>query len=721
MNILLYIFRFFYRIRWWLVLGPLLVTLFMVWKTRTMQHTYEVQMTVYTGVVSGYGIESEELGTQNWNILNNTLQNIINIITSKETLKNVSLHLYARSMIHGNPDKDNDYITARNYKQLYAITPPDVRKLIDKSSEEKTVENLLAYEKPTRDNFVYGLFNWYHPHYSYSALRNILVKRVDNSDILDISYTSNDPGIVYQTLSILNEVYVREYKTLQFGTTNNVIRYFEQELARIGDELRNKEDSLTIYNVENRIINYDKQTEQVTALDRDYELRYQEVMLAYNSSKAAIKHLEGGISENLKTLKQNAEFLSRLNRISGLSSTIAEMNAFRQDTLQYGASNTYGSITEYKKQLEKEESDFKDFAQGYSNQKYTKDGYPTSNFVSQWMDELLKHEKASAELNVMDEFKKELDMQYSHFSPIGSTIKRQERGIDFTEQSYLSILGSLNAARLRLKSLEMNSASLKVINPPTFPLDSKPTKRKSLVLGAFVGSVLFIFGIFLLIELLDRTLRDRIRTERITSGKVLAAFPRPGKLRQRIHDKASREKAAQFLGNQLYGYFSTTNLPRIINFLNIEPQNDMEVIAQELTSYWQNQGMKVRLISHEKDFKASSREFLFAQNLGEIIPDEGDDVVIVMHAPLKESPVPPLFLRDSSISLLLVRADKEWKDSDHILFRKLRKRGGDSPIFLCLTSAEKSVVESFTGMLPPYSAIRKFFYRYYQLGLTSAK
>ncbi len=714
MNILLHIFRFIYRIRWWIIIAPIIVTAVVVWKTRNMEQTYHSDMTIYTGVVSGYGIESEEFNSQNWNILNNTLQNIVNIITSKETLKKVAIRLYARNMIHGNLDKDNEYIKAEHYKALLATTPEDVKKLIDKSSEDKTVQNLLAYEIPTHDNFIYGLF-----HYSYTALQHINVKRIDNSDILEVTYSSNDPGIVYQTLKILNEVYVEEYKTIQFGSTNNVIKYFEQELKKVGRELQQKEDSLTAYNIENRVINYDKQTEEVTSLDREYELRYQDVLMAYNSAQAAIKHLDEGLNENQKTIKSNTEFLFRLKKISDLSATISEMKTFNQDSLKQ-PTNAVHSLDDYKDQLKQEETDFKSFATEYSNRKYTKDGYPTSNFVSQWIDELLKFEKANAEIKVMEDFKTELDLLYSHFSPIGSTIKRQERAINFTEQSYLSILGSLNAARLRLKSLEMNSASLKVLNPSTFPLDSEPTKRKTIVAGAFFGSVVFIFGIFLLIELLDRTLRDRNRTESITSTKVLSAFPRPGKLRQRIYDKACREKAAQQLANQLYGYLSTDRETNIINLLSIDELSNSNEVAEELLAYWKDQGIGVSIVSCESDFNVSSKEFLFAQQLKNITSAH-NDVVIVVHAPLKETPIPRPLLNEASINLLIVRADKGWKDSDQILLDDLKKVEDKTPTSICLFNSDKIVVEEFTGLLPPYSVFRKLVHRYYQLGLTSAK
>jgi hypothetical protein len=147
MEFLQYIFRFLYRIRWWLIIAPLLVALAVFLGTRNMERSYPVDMTIYTGIVSGYAMETGETSVQNSTVVNNTIDNIINIILSKETLREVCLHLYARHMIYGDPDKDNEYISAANYSHLQRITPAEVKMLIDTTSEEKTVENLKGYEK----------------------------------------------------------------------------------------------------------------------------------------------------------------------------------------------------------------------------------------------------------------------------------------------------------------------------------------------------------------------------------------------------------------------------------------------------------------------------------------------------------------------------------------------------------------------------------------------
>ena len=118
MEYILYLSRFMYRIRWWLILGTGAITLLAIILTTNMKRTYSVDTTLYTGVVSGYSIEDGG-GVTDWAATQNAIDNLINIIRAESTLKRVSLRLYARNLIHGDPDKDNNYITAEHYRQLY--------------------------------------------------------------------------------------------------------------------------------------------------------------------------------------------------------------------------------------------------------------------------------------------------------------------------------------------------------------------------------------------------------------------------------------------------------------------------------------------------------------------------------------------------------------------------------------------------------------------------
>ena len=58
MEYILYISRFLYRIRWWLLIGTAIITFAVYYfGKRMIGKTYNVEATLYTGAASGYNLE----------------------------------------------------------------------------------------------------------------------------------------------------------------------------------------------------------------------------------------------------------------------------------------------------------------------------------------------------------------------------------------------------------------------------------------------------------------------------------------------------------------------------------------------------------------------------------------------------------------------------------------------------------------------------------------
>ena len=719
MEYILYFCRFLYRIRWWLIFGSAIITLAVILATMNMKRTYTVEATLYTGVVSGYTIEGT--GTTDWAATNNAIDNLVNIIKAESTLKRVSYRLYARNMINGNLEKDNQYLTAESFREIYNRTKGNkdgkaLLALIDKNSEEETVLNMKRYERPTPDNFIYGLFYWNHWHYSYEALKNITVTRKGSSDLLQISYSSGDPGIAYNTINILLEEFVDEYRAIRYGETDKVIEYFRQELARVGRELRVAEDSLTTYNIEKRVINYYDETKEIAAINKEFELREQDIQLAYSSSRAMLDELEKQLDINIQQLRTNAQFVNSLNQVSALTSKISEIESFTS-----GSSETESQrLNDYRAQLKIATNNLETFSEQYVEHSHTKEGIAKSTIVEQWLEQILVFEKAKAELEVIQKSRQNLNDKYIFFAPVGSTIKRKERMIDFTERNYLSTLESYYDALMRKKNLEMTSATLKVLNPPAFPIAAEPTNRRKVVLIAFLASLLFITGFFLLIELLDHTLRDKMRAERITKGKVLGAFPARARLKYKNFNNAYISIATKFLSSSILGFFNEKkeNMPYIVNFISTEPGDGKSYLSENLLEYWNNMGMKVRKLSYETDFDINDSKYLLAENIRDISPNLNEDVLIVEYPNLKDNNVPSKLLEEANLNLLVTRADRSWKEADKLIYEKLKTQTGETPLYFYLNKTSREAAENFTGMLPPYTYLRKLGYRLSQLGLT---
>ncbi|GAB1373917.1 hypothetical protein MASR1M46_07980 [Bacteroidales bacterium] len=712
------IVKMIFRIRYWLLLLPLITALFAIYQTRNMQRAYVVNTTIYTGIASGFTIETgTEGGKVDWGSVNNRIDNLISVIKSKSTLRNVSLRLYAQQMIYGDSLQDNNYIRAENYRSLVRITPKNVLALIDKSSEEKTIENLNSYEKASPQNFVYGLFNWYHRHFSYSALSNIQVSRIYDSDMLQIQYSSDDPGVAYNTLKILNDEFVKQYELLRYGETNNVVEYFRTELARLGAKLRESEDSLTQYYVDKRVINYPKQTEMVTALTRDYDLIYNATLLKYTSSSQMVEELEKKIKDQTRLIESNTIFIDKLNNLAKLSEHAARLKTFKNDTSSVSVYSR--EIDYYNKLLAEAENDLKSFTKSSDSQRYTKEGIATTTFVDQWIAELILREKSGAELKVMDEVKRTLEKEYTYFAPIGSIINRKEREINITEQSYLSLLSSLNTALMRQKTLEMSSATLKAIDPPVFPVSPSPSKRKTIVLVSYFGTLILILGFFILVELIDRTVRDKNRAERLIPAKVLGVFPRKNVIRFKGYNREYEKIATNYLANSIVTYLNPKERPDIINFISSDSGVGKSHLCELLSEYWIERGLRIRVISWEDDISPESREYILSLNLTDLFDYDNEDIIIVEHRSVLKSTIPVGLLREASLNLFVVRADKVWREIDKIAFERLIQQAQSTPVHLYLTNVKRENAESFMGMLPPYSRFREFIYKIIQFGLTS--
>lgn len=713
MNSLLYICRFIYHIRLWLILAPIILATIVFYLTRNEPLIYEVNTSIYTGVISGENVIVSEPGSAMTSVQNAKMENMIVILTAANTLKKVSVKLYAECMIYGDPNQNNNYINASTYRKLLEKTPKEVYALIDKKSKEKTIANLTEYMNKNTENFVYGLFYWNDPHFSYSALSKIVVKRIGLSDMININYSSDDPGLAYNTLRILTGIFSKQYDEIRFAGTSDVINFFQDELSKVGKRLSLSEDSLTNYNIKNKVINYGEQTKQIAAMDRDFKLSYEDNLRKYYGSKALVDALEKRMGDNVKILKNNSEFLTRLKNISDLTTYITEMDmGIGPDTVKSAGGNV-------KKKLRDAEKEFKDFSDSFYREKYSKEGYPNDEIVNQWAEEVLSLQEYTAEKETLEAWKRDLDKQYEYYSPIGATLKRKEREIDFTEANYLSLLKGQNDAVLRQKNIAMTASTLKVVAPPTYPLSAKPTKRKMFVMAGYMAGLLLTLALFFVAELLSKTLKDKYRAKRLTKGQIIGAFPLLNFSKYRGYDESKNRIIAKQLANTLTFYFKDKS-PQIINMLSIEKNEGKSYIARYLLEYWQEQGLKVKHIDWEADFIDKSRQLILGDNLKNIVDFSDSDILIVEFEYLNQQFISGNFLQDASVNMLVCNADRTWKNTDQEIYSKLLQLAKNIPLLIVLNFVSLSVSEEFTGLLPPYPKLRKFAYKFFHLGLNSS-
>jgi hypothetical protein len=372
-----------------------------------------------------------------------------------------------------------------------------------------------------------------------------------------------------------------------------------------------------------------------------------------------------------------------------------------------------------KTQLTRAEKDINKLAAKLSDEVASTNNVSYETLVNSWLEQVVIRERTTAQIEARDIMREKLDKDFLYFSPIGATINRKERNISFVEGNYMSIMGALNQAILRQKNLEMTAATLKVMNPPLFPLNSSATNRRMIILAVMLGAWVFTVFYFFLIELLDRTLRDKSRAKRLTKQEVLGVYPMDS-LRYRRYNRAIDEMAIKQISTNILPYLNAHN-GHVVNLLSTETRDGKSHIAKNLEAYWTSMGLKVRRYTYDEDFQSETEDYVQAQGIKSICPDlQDDEIAIVEYPVLKRNPMQANLLNEAAINLVVARANRTWKDTDNLILKRLLDmKQEDTPILLLLTQADRGALEEFTGQLPPYTKFKNLEYRLFQLGLTA--
>ena len=718
MDLFRYIVRFLYKIRWYLIILPLIALIVAWFMTRNMDRVYDTNTTIYTGMITGYNIEGG-IGSAGGQSQTN-ITNLMLLITTDATIHEVSLRLFARCMMYGNPNKDNNYISSEHFRQLNNSVPADVKALINHNSENATYANLKAYERPSQDNYLFGLLN-YHPYFGINNITaRLKVLQLQRSDIIDIGYSANDAGIAYNTLDILNEVFARQYAQLRYGETNNVIKFFEREVARLYRILTNAEDDLIRYNVEKRIINYAEQTKALTGLDANQQTSDNTLLMNETSTRALMDYLERQLGDRAKIIKANKDFTNQITDISRIQSRISNLRLMSSEGNESGVESQL-ELAKAERMLQAATNNVRGLVKDIEAGTYsTETGVKAGDMISRWLDQVILLEETKAKKGAQDIMRQKLDKQILYYAPIGATIGRKDRHISFIEGNYMEMLKALNAARLRQRNLQMTTATLRVLNPPMFPMNAQPTNRLMILLGAFLLTFLLTAMYFFIIELLDRTLRDRMRSERITKIPVMGCFPKESTLRYRRFNKTIADMAMRQLSKALLPHFKEGQ-QNVLNLLSTDAANGKSYLAQELENYWISIGLQVRRLTYDEDFLAEDSRFIMAKDIKDICPDIlPNEIAIIEYPNLDDHSIPSALLNIGTVNLMVTRANRTWKDVDQKALKELQSQLEDqNTLYMYLTEAQRYAVEEFVGQLPPYTKFNNFVYRISQMGLTA--
>ena len=413
----------------------------------------------------------------------------------------------------------NDFdknIIEKDYFVSNPIVPPGVKK----SDYDKTVKNLTKFYASSDTNFIYGLLHYgENNHYSIRSISEIQIYRINNSDLVRLVYHSDDPGICMQTLKILSQVFMKNYKLLRVGETDLVVQYFEEQVRLSDERLQKAEDRLLQFNEKNNIINYYEQSKAIAGQKEKLEVAFQNEQIRLSGSASSLNEIETHLTAR-DSLYLKSDAINQLKKELSEVTTKIISNAPTKD-YDERTSKAIAKLRLRQNELRNKIKLYVDQLYLYS---HSTQGLPVSNMLDEWLKNTISYVEAKAALIVLSRRKLDFVKTYQKYAPLGAMLKRIEREIKVAEQSYLELLRSLNLAKMKQQNLEM-ATNIKIVDPPYFPISAIASKTKLLVIAAFLFGFIFIAFVILVLEYFDSSMRNPSRVIKETEMKFGGAYP----------------------------------------------------------------------------------------------------------------------------------------------------------------------------------------------------
>jgi uncharacterized protein involved in exopolysaccharide biosynthesis len=696
--------------------------------TQNTKKEYTSHTLINTGLVSGYNIKSSSGGKVDYAFTNNEMENLLNVANSYEMMEALATNLLTQYLMLNEPD--SLMILPENYELLQEEIGGDFfAQITDKNSFDKTLNNVLSYRDRQEENPVNALIYSKNDYFGIEHLENLQINRERSSDMIRFKYSTTDPGVCRQTLVTLTNLFIQKQINIKSGQSTDVLAFFEKATRESSSALKVKEDELLQFMVRNKIINYYEQTRFIASKKEELDEMFFKEQMKLAAADSALSRVKSELSNRFQMPDLNQNLLKKQAELTKASTKMARYESMVEDSL-----NAYNPQLEaLRQQVKNIKSDIQSNAVAAFAVQRTPEGAEMKDLLTQWLNQLLNVEQATARLQVFRKRKKEFDETYQKFAPWGSKLKRIEREIDVAERAYLENLHSYNQARLHQHSMMM-STNLKVVDAPFFSSRPESSKRGLLIIVAILGGLILSIGSLVALELMDGTLKTPLNATNTIGIELLGAFPffpKNWENHATINFSSIYTKSfGQLYQNIKLGLHNlpSKEQPRRLTFFSTRNGEGKSFMAAEMVNLLRQAGERVLFLLPDEDHRAFKKyggeddnhfypidhTFFEKQSETELMPhlnlNMSDFDFVILEIPgLLSGAYPVDLVANSDLSVLVTRANRSWNTADISALERFSKGVTNTPQMI-LNAARIDSMEETLGELPKKrNKIRRFF------------
>jgi uncharacterized protein involved in exopolysaccharide biosynthesis/Mrp family chromosome partitioning ATPase len=460
--------------RKWLIIGVPLVTLALsFFLVRNMPESYDSHARMSTGLVD----QSQQVITKEGfqeNKINIEFGNLLEMMRLEKVSDQVSFRLIIHDLTDSVPFKKKSNLV----KQLNSSAIAHAIEVYRKHYADKLPLNPYNEDEKGLIKVINSMG------YSYDQIKkNLNIYRPNNSDYIDVIYTSDNPYLSAYLVNATTEEFIAYYSDFIKNNNQRKVSFLDTLLSKKGSQLARLKGELESYKVKNRILNTSEEASNLFKQLSNYQTTKQSAEKDIASYEGALKNIEEKF--NPKDRKYFEASVVPINQqISATKQFLLNMSD------EYIKSN-------YDEKIKHKIDSAKNVAN--SQIQIASDKYISNPQSSK---ESLVQQKAKMELDLdlakfsLSTLTNEIDRlnkQYDVLVPHEAAIQNYESAIDIASKEYLDAQNRYNQS-----SLESSLAiSLKQIEDG---VPSQPTSSKKMLLVAvsyIVSLILVLVGLFI--------------------------------------------------------------------------------------------------------------------------------------------------------------------------------------------------------------------------------
>lgn len=690
-------FKKLMRRNWLLLVAiPLLTAISIFFFNLAQDKEYTSETVIYTGIASGFRVTGEESNSRG---TEGAYENLITLINSRDTKEEVIMRLLASHLML--KEHDPAVMTEDTYERLNELFSDSLKATLRGATVEETAANLVTLYRSNNENVVYETLNSADPAYSLEALSNISPFRIGASDLVQVEYVTNDPGVCYQTLQIMTNVFTRKNKELFSGQNQDVMVYFDEATQSAYDRLQEAEQKLYEFNKTNNIIDYDQQISN-TSSDKSQVLdKLSTLEMQYAGAFSALKSVEESMKKRGAANLKSQEIMSLRSRLSNINNQVLELEMANK-------SGNEEKLARLKRESAEVSDKIKASVDNYYANTHSLQGAPIASLLDDYVRNTVLVEELKSQLDLLRQQKDNLGGEYEKLVPLGAEIRKIRREVQVAEQEYMAQLDGLKQSKLSQQNIELAS-QLRVIDPPYYPISSSSTSVVLLLLFGFLGSLLLTGAGVFTADMVDSTLRKPDTAANLTKFPVMGVLPDMAAVKGTRKANLAEDQLVRQLLLKIQQKRDSQG-PFVIGVVSSHNGEGKSTLSSSLTSRLGSMGIKALSLlpdspEHQGEFHGNSTAFyspLQGVSSSVTVADLAGNrvfnyaVVIVEFPALLEETYPVSLLQYLDMILVAVKADRTWEHADKVLFDNIQ-RVTKAPIELVLNGVYPDYVEDFVG------------------------